>query len=329
MRHSPLSVALCALCALALGLAGSSCGPDGLLPAASDAAEPPADASSPAPDAEPAPDDLVIHTGPTPAPPAAGEELPIEVVRTFTCRHDQVLSERVLAAVAGEAGAVVLIRPGDARLSEPPSSGQAPTPQPDCQYQLVFRAADGDEQLLGPTPDGYLFAAALRTSAGLGLLCVNAIRHTSLGGLDRHIEAVELRCSASPGFSEPFGPLTPVVSPDGDWAPWLRTLSAIDSPSGAGKSFSLRYVRDFSFQFFNLSDRGRPATDGLYELLLEVSSAGALISPLGAPSRLDARTNPLSDIPIEPWRPSDAERVRLDPVFRFSNRTCLDGCPGP
>lgn len=279
--------------ALALGL---GCGESTTTQTVSDVTPPP-------------PDGLPIYTEPTEPAPAPGEELPIEVVRTFTCVPEGVGAELVVAEVVGAPGERVLIRPVAAEA---------------CRYDLIHRASDGAERVLSELPGGYLFAAALRTDDGVTVVCANNIAHRAegAGGL-RYVDGVGIACAAA-GADGVFGRLRAVVAPGPDWAAWLRNLAAVDD---APRRFALRYVRDSSFHFFNLSDNGRPPTDGVFEVAFEVNSAAG-IHPLGGPPLLvDQRTNPLVGLAIEEWTPTEADEAAYGEFIDFSDGPCPEGCP--
>ncbi len=314
-------------CFIAIGvMAGSACAPEPQRGASDDASQPPSDMAGSGDDdaAMPPPLDVRIHTEPVPAPPPPGEELPVAVVRTFRCEPAGVGSELVVAAVTGDPGAVIVIRPGGLALNVPGVPDGTPW-APDCRYQLLYRAADGAETVLAQTPSGFLFAAALKTRGGADVVCVNDLRHSEGGAGGRHIDAVTIACTAR-ARGGTFGALASVVVPDGDWAAWLRTLAERDDADG---QLALRYVRDFSFQFMNMSDAGRPATDGIFELGLRLGADGILAVAPGVPAKVGARTNPLAEAPVEGWRPDRTDRGRLREVFGFDDDLCLEGCAGP
>jgi hypothetical protein len=229
-----------------------------------------------------------------------------------------------VASVTGDPGAVVFIRPGGLALNVPGVPDGAPWAA-DCKYQLLHRAPDGAETPLALTPSGFLFVAAFRTRGGADVVCVNDLRHSDGGGGERHLDAVVIACAARPPGGA-FGPLTQVVVPDGAWAAWLRTLAERD---GADGRLALRYVRDFSFQFMNMSDTGRPETDGVYELGLRLGADGSLTAEPGAPAKVSARTNPLAEAPVEPWRPDRTDEGQLREVFDFGEGACVEGCTSP
>ncbi len=270
------------------------------------------DDTRPAEDTHPADDstgpgvgEIELLTDPPLPPPPEGEELPIEVVRTFDCVPEGVGAELALTEVIGDPGAVVAIRPSAAS---------------ECQYDVFYKRKDGTEQKLSQRPSGYIFAAGLRTADGTTVVCINDLAHRAEGGR-RFVDTVKIECSV--GTRDTFTPLTPVVVPDGAWAAWIRTLAAKD---GEGQTFSLRYVRDFSFQFFNLSDNGRPATDGVYEATLKVDGRGGL-STGGNAIKVETRTNPLAEMPVEQWAPTEAEKSELEGIIDFSDGPCPEGCP--
>jgi hypothetical protein len=62
-----------------------------------------------------------------------------------------------------------------------------------------------------------------------------------------------------------FSVSTLAVPPATDWAAWGREFKPHPTRANA---YVLEWAYDFTFQFFNMSDNGRPSTDGLYETVL-------------------------------------------------------------
>jgi hypothetical protein len=243
-------------------------------------------------------------------PIPAGQELPVEVVRNFECLEQGVGAELVVAPVVGADGDVLAIHP----------SGAA-----GCQYSLVYKAADGTVTPVSSSGSGYLFAAAVRQGATT-LVCGSNIRHRAEGaGQTRYVEGVTIECAVkSGGAAGPFGPLTPVIVPDGSWAAWIRTLEVDAAHAG---SFRLRYVRDFTFHIFNLSDNGRPASDGIYEVVVTIDGTRPHAD---VAAKLSDKTNPLAGgTPFEEWKPSDEDKAIMSEFIDFSEGPCPNGCPAP
>lgn len=254
---------------------------------------------------------IQILDEPIPPPPPPGEELPVEVVRNFECLEQNVGAELVVAPVVGADGDVLAIRP----------SGVG-----GCQYNLVYKAADGTVTTLANAEgqgSGYLFAAAVR-QGDTTIACSSNIHHRADGaGATRYVEAVTLECAARTSAGGRFGLLTPVVVPDTAWAAWIRTLEPDAAHAG---TFRLRYVRDFTFHIFNLSDHGRPGSDGIYEVVLTLAGN---VPKAGAPAKIADKTNPLAGNAFEAWNPSDADRAVMSEFIDFSDGPCPNGCPLP
>ena len=236
---------------------------------------------------------------------APGEELPATEGRTFECRPDQVGDELVMAHVMGAAGDRVVIRP---------SSSQA------CYYDLVYRSGNGDEHVLsGEDASGYLFTRALKTTSGVTVVCVNAIQHHPQEGTMHQIDAVTIHCASRVNGS--WSALQPVVSPDGAWAAWIRTL---EPETSQVDHFRLTFAHDFSFQFMNLTDAGRPEGDGLYEVVFGV--AGDTFD-IDDPALLSKTQNPVAGGEFQEWKPTAQEKVDYAEFMSMDDGPCPDGCP--
>lgn len=241
-------------------------------------------------------------------PIPAGQELPVEVVRNFECLEQNVGAELVVAPVVGADGDVLAIRP----------SGVA-----GCQYTLVYKAADGTVTPLSTSGSGYLFAAGVREGTTT-IVCGSNIHHRAEGaGATRYVEAVTIDCTVKTGAGG-FGPLTPVIVPDTAWAAWIRALEPNAAHAG---SFRLRYVRDFTFHIFNLSDNGRPGTDGIYEVVVTIDGTRPHAD---VAAKMSDKTNPLAGgTPFEEWKPSDEDKAMMSDFIDFSEGPCPNGCPAP
>jgi hypothetical protein len=146
-----------------------------------------------------------------------------------------------------------------------------------CMFDLVYR--EGEQmQRLSASPAGYLLAAGVE-NAGTRVICASRIEHQAAddGGepdeegmhLQRETTGVGLECFTwrNGAWSAP----QVVIEPNLDFAPWVNAVDALD-----GGSFQVRYDRDFSFQFLNLTDAGRPEEDGSYTVTLRLGDDGQI-----------------------------------------------------
>jgi hypothetical protein len=241
-------------------------------------------------------------TGQPPPPetvePAAAQldELSIEPVREFECLDVPGGTMVVDDALPGSPGSVLELL----AIGGP------------CRFHLVHRDGGGRETQLSTTPGGYLLTAGAGGDDGSAIVCASNIAHRAIAGSVHAIDAVTIECAARTGGR--FGRLLPVVVPDGAWAAWPREVRA----AGGGR-FVLRYARDFSFQFLNMSDRGRPPEDGLYEI--ELVATGDRLTAIAPAAMVDGRQNPLRDTEVVSWTPTSEEMEELAGLIDF-------GCPG-
>jgi hypothetical protein len=191
----------------------------------------------------PLPEGVPVYRAPAQLPPY--RELPVERVRGFNCRADQVTAETTIADVDGTTDEHVVIVPDVAP----------------CNYQLKYRAGAA-LSALSETASGFLIAAAAHLADGNRVVCASEIHHHATGGGSAEIDSVPIRCWAS-GTTV----FTGIVAVEGssDYAAWVRTVAAHPTRAGA---YVVTWARDFSFQFLNNSDLGRPSTDGEYETVL-------------------------------------------------------------
>lgn len=164
----------------------------------------------------------------------------ISVVRRFTCSPQAIQpSGEPIADVAGSGGELVI------------KSTLLP-----CQFDLVYRSSGGVETTLSASASGYLFAAAADRVA-----CASPIEHhPELPGSATHvIDAVPIDCSLR-STAGTWLPMQRLVNPGTSWAAWISSVSRVSATS-----YTIRYKRDFSFQFMNVGNLGRPATDGVYD----------------------------------------------------------------
>ncbi|MBI3205168.1 MAG: hypothetical protein HYZ29_26755 [Myxococcales bacterium] len=199
----------------------------------------------------------------TEAPPdsdGSGGTGAIRVVRSFACDPAGVSSPTAIADVAGRAGDEVVV---------------SPTAEP-CSLELGYRQSGVGVTRLSSVPGGYLLATAASDQSGALAVCASNIRHSaaagtpqlSAGRLARRTDSVDIECAIYRDGS--WSALTPVVTPDGEWAAWAGQVSPGDQPG----RFSLKWVRDVSFQFLNTTEEGRPASDGVYETAFDMGPSG-------------------------------------------------------
>jgi hypothetical protein len=232
----------------------------------------------------------------------------IQVSRGFDC-NDAYEGEEV-ATVAGQEQDVVLIRRS--------SSGN-------CNMDLIYRAGNGDEKVLSNNPSGYTFTVAGLTPAQDIIVCSNKIQHrtTEDTGI-RFIERILVQCWIKEPSGTWIGPKE-VVAPDGAWAAWAGEINA--SADGS-RNYSIGYGRDFSFQFLNIRNDGRPATDGLYRAYFSVENGTIVI---GETAKLADNIYPTADEvydSLDNWIPTEEEKEAGSEFIDFSDGDCPppNGC---
>lgn len=230
--------------------------------------------------------------------PGSGD-LPIEVVRSFVCEPPPAAELEVLEL------------DGERLLLQPTSL----TP---CSYLLVHRDDAGVDELLTPTPSGYLMAGLARAS-GAAVACASNVIHTPEPGgplNGRVAQSVSITC-----FLEVNGVWSPgveVVAPAPASAAWVVEVSAIPNMSGA---FAVTWVRDSTFQFFNVSDLGRPPTDGVWSTPLAVT--GTTLTP-GTPTHVSPSVR--LDATQAEWEPGAPEHARYGELMDLDAGPCVTGC---
>ena len=188
---------------------------------------------------------VIIAT--TPVASETLEGLKIKRVRSFICRAPDMGSQQDVADIAGgDEKEKVFIRPTDDK----------------CHFHLLYRSARGHETQLTQKPGGYLFARAIAVADGTRVICASDTVH--IGAPDgkpnqRLSQQVPIRCWAGTGNG--FASGDPVVPGNPEYAAWIQSVE-VDPANPA--TYRVTWVRDFSFQFLNMSDTGRPPTDGIY-----------------------------------------------------------------
>lgn len=234
---------------------------------------------------QPAPDGLTIYRPDGGVVPEYSER-PVTPLREFRCRAELVTGETVIEEVEGAAGEAVAIVPTG----------------PDCNYDLIYRAGTGTAPL-SAQPSGYLFAGATRFPDGVRLVCASELHHAVSAGIGT-MDQVPIRCWASAttsGFAAAVA-----VEGSSEYAAWVRALKPHPMRSGA---YVLEWTRDFSFQFLNMGDTGRPATDGVYETVL-VWSGSTLTAE--APVKISDKTSPFDGTTVDPFTPTAEEAALLN-----------------
>ena len=230
--------------------------------------------------------------------------LEMEVNRNFDCHTERVEAEAWLQDVEGAPGEALVIRP----------AGQP------CSFQLVHLAGSVGSPL-STQPTGYLVAAARRFADGVRVICASELRSSQVGtsSITRQVDDVSIRCWASATTS--FQTTVLAVTAGADWAAWVRSLEPSTMQSGV---YFLTWARDFTFQFLNMGERGRPPSDGLYQTVLTWNGTSLVA---GAAAQASPLSNPFSVTPIESWTPTADEVTRFSPYFEFEPDGGADGGP--
>ena len=232
----------------------------------------------------------------------------LKVVKEFFCYEKAVAATQPIAAVRGLSGAELAIRPTD---------------KP-CVFDLLF-VADGKSEVLSSSPSGYLLAGAGVTPSGETVVCASNVVHAPYNDAGGHaILGVRLECAVKRDGA--WGAMTTLVDGGESWAPWIADIQATPDKPGVFKAI---YKRDFTFQFLNLTDDGRPKTDGLYEVAFTRGDDGR-IEP-GAITKLSDKTNGKAKVTQEPWNPTAKELEELAPYVKRDKGRCPPpkGCPAP
>lgn len=227
-------------------------------------------------------------------PPATGE-LPVSPLRRFTCNAGAVSNAEPIADVAGTTDEALIIKPVGAP----------------CAFDLVYRAGTNDSPL-SVQPAAYLIAVSRRFVDGVRVACASEVIHTPTPGsaTEREVGDVNIRCWASATTS--FTATTLAVQGGSDWAAWARALEPSATQSGV---YKLTWARDFTFQFLNMSDQGRPSTDGVYEVELTWNGTTLVAGPT---VKVSSRTNPFAGAPPGEWIPTAQEVRELGGIIPFA-----------
>lgn len=226
--------------------------------------------------------------------PASISEAEVTVQRQFTCDPGAIAAVEPLVGVSGADGEDIVI---------------TPTKTP-CAFDLHYRVDEARSPLSG-APMGYLLAAARKMPDGVRVVCASEIVHHAVPepAGRREMDGVQIRCWASATTS--FAVSALAVEGGEDWAAWVRDVEP--DPAGSG-AYLLTWVRDFSYQFFNLADRGRPATDGVFQTRLSWDGVALTVGPA---TRVGDKVNPFIGVPTNPWAPSADDVSKLGGFIDF------------
>lgn len=236
---------------------------------------------------------MTILEPPATIPEPLAEIPPVLRRKAFDCRPELVGAEAVLAPIAGTDD-VVIIRAGDAAA--------------DCKYSVVYRGADGSEDVLSESDDSYFLTVAMPVGDDR-VVCISTMQSEAAEELGvNEISTVPILCATRLGGA--WSKLAPAIEGNEEWAAWVREIKQV-----APDTFELTYARDFSFQFMNMSDVGRPASDGVYAVTMTLTDTGFDVS---APTKITDAQNPLAvqggDEPAK-WQPTEEELEALKGII--------------
>jgi hypothetical protein len=216
----------------------------------------------------------------------------IQELRGFECTPEAVGAERVVGDLHG--GEKIVIQPAEGA---------------DCMYHLVHKGVTGNDTKISSGPGGYLFAVTWSDPiiGDLGV-CGTNIHHEKVEGRYHEIDTAALECAfrVKGNWTE----MGPVVPADTGFATWPRRL--LDPGDG---TLVLEYARDSSFNLLNLSDTGRPATDGIYQIVLTVQADGVAVSPA---EKINNSVTVASPDSGNAWVPTEEEKAELGDLIDFS-----------
>ena len=235
----------------------------------------------------------------------------IQRFKQFTCDTNAVPGVAPINDVDGTQGDQLAIEP----------SGE-------CQFNLLYTSPTaGVTRLNSDKPGGYLIAVAGQAQTGQRIVCATNIVHertpkakVSGGEVDHQIKKAYIECASFDGAK--WSPMKKIVDGGKEWAAWALSVK----PATNGGRYQLRYTRDFSFQFMNIGDKGRPAGDGVYDVFLEIGPDGPKITRTQRYSEL---TSPEESTAVGAWVPTQAEIDEYAPHIRVDNGRCPPpgGCP--
>lgn len=230
----------------------------------------------------------------------------VKVHKQFKCYKDAVKGTVAINDVEGLPGAAIAIKATDAP----------------CQFDLLYQDK-GKDEVLSNKPGGYLVTAGGVSTSGEAVVCATNVDHgpASGGAATTHgIRAARLECTIKRKAG--WTALTSLVDGGADWAAWVQEITA------SGSTIKVTYVRDFSFQFANISDNGRPSTDGIYSITLQGSGSSLTASK---PTKVSDKTVDPKDISQQPWEPTAAELKELSPWVKKDEGSCPppNGCKLP
>jgi len=184
-----------------------------------------------------------------------------------------------------------------------------------CDYDLFYVDGSGEVQL-NASAAGFLTASATQTDNGELVVCATRIDHhadpTAVLGPDddpalalHNMDDVFVECSRRDAFGSWSGPEL-VVTPGNDWAAWLQEVRIDDEGS-----VHVDYTRDSTFQFLNLTNSGRPASDGVYSAVLD--------GGLGVTATQTVRDDVHDGGEVDTWVPTEEERDALEDIIDFGD----------
>lgn len=235
---------------------------------------------------------------------SAPTELPIAVSRAFHCNQAAVGASLPIADVAGAPGEALVIAP----------AGASP-----CTFHLAHRSDAGVDTPLSSSPGGFLLGAAA-SLGGVTMACVSDVVHQPAPGASptaREVVEVPIRCWANAGAGWTLA--LDAVPGTSQAAAWVHSLEAVPNTSGA---FTLSFVRDSTFQFLNLSDFGRPASDGLHAVPLSLGGNAVLA---GAATQVSSSVH-VGASTVTASVPTADDEAHLEGLADFDAGACAQGC---
>ncbi len=228
--------------------------------------------------------------------------------KQFTCVTDAVQQLTDIKAVEGTANDSLAV---------------APTKEA-CRFDLVYRTPGRSAKISGDKPGGYLMAVGGQAGNGQRIVCASNIDHKRASKLngnraEHQIRGVSIECASYDGSR--WSPMRKIVDGGSKWAGWVLSVR----PSSTGSRYLMRYTRDFSFQFMNVGDVGRPETDGIYDVFLEIGPNGPEVV---REQRYSNLTSPPETIGSQPWEPT-IDDINRHPGLAPDNGRCPapGGCP--
>ena len=246
----------------------------------------------------------------------APADIPLTAVKAFICSHDGSTADVFLGELLKMSGEKV----SDLKLR---------ASEVECKFRLV-EGNGPNATLINSEPMAPALVEGRVFADSTAILCFSDVQHEQPEQVKNDpslprvhlITGVVLACVGR--VDGVWGEVASLMDTQETWAGWIKGLEPHPDDAGA---LVLTYARDFTFNFLNYANAGRPESDGTYQLVVRLAESGKVEAD-AAPIKISDKVAETDEVELGEYAPTAEEREEFG-EFLAKEGDCPppNGCP--